>query len=178
MSAVELPAGDAAQLGWRVAGAALAIVLVARPVSWAAAVVGSAPQAGQARTYRARLSPLPVDGPPMMATIAGLGQRHGHADRHQADHRRHLRGTQVTSDAAKLHRGQKGVRGPAVLDLVVANTPSAAVRSSTRDASAAVELTPTQVDDLERERCLLQLHSEKAPDGNLWGWLLPQESKR
>ena len=22
------------------------------------------------------------------------------------------------------------------------------------------------------------LHSEKAPDGNLWGWLLPQESKR
>jgi hypothetical protein len=24
----------------------------------------------------------------------------------------------------------------------------------------------------------VQLHSEKAPDGNLWGWILPQENRR
>jgi hypothetical protein len=24
----------------------------------------------------------------------------------------------------------------------------------------------------------VQLHSEKAPEGNLWGWLLPQEAKK
>jgi len=31
------------------------------------------------------------------------------------------------------------------------------------------------VTDLEKGRFYVQLHSEKAPDGNLWGWLLPQE---
>ena len=34
------------------------------------------------------------------------------------------------------------------------------------------------VADLEKGRLYVQLHSEKAPDGNLWGWLTPQENKR
>jgi hypothetical protein len=44
--------------------------------------------------------------------------------------------------------------------------------------SGSFTLTPIQVADLEKGRLYVQLHSEKAPDGNLWGWLLPQESKR
>ncbi len=32
--------------------------------------------------------------------------------------------------------------------------------------------------DLNRGRLYLQLFSEKAPEGNLWGWLLPQEKPR
>ena len=35
-----------------------------------------------------------------------------------------------------------------------------------------------QLADLEKGRLYVQLHSEKAPDGNLWGWLMPQENKR
>ena len=46
------------------------------------------------------------------------------------------------------------------------------------DISATLDLTPAQVEDLGRERFYVQLHSEKAPDGNLWGWLLVQENKR
>jgi predicted transglutaminase-like cysteine proteinase len=34
-------------------------------------------------------------------------------------------------------------------------------------------LTSAQVDHLKRGRLYIQVHSEKAPDGNLRGWLLP-----
>jgi hypothetical protein len=44
--------------------------------------------------------------------------------------------------------------------------------------SGSFDLSPSQVEDLARERFYVQLHSEKAPDGNLWGWLLVQENKR
>ena len=38
-------------------------------------------------------------------------------------------------------------------------------------------LTPAQVQELSASRYYVQLHSEKAPDGNLWGWLMPQQEK-
>jgi hypothetical protein len=44
--------------------------------------------------------------------------------------------------------------------------------------SAALDLTAQQVADLEQKWLYVQLHSEKAPDGNLWGWLFPQEKGR
>jgi len=66
----------------------------------------------------------------------------------------------------------KGVRGPAVLDLP---SPTSALEGQ---IGGSVDLTPSQVDDLGRERLYLELDSEKAPDGNLWGWLLLQENKR
>ncbi len=44
--------------------------------------------------------------------------------------------------------------------------------------SGSFDLTASQVADLEKGRLYVQLHSEKAPDGNLWGWLLLPESRR
>jgi hypothetical protein len=44
--------------------------------------------------------------------------------------------------------------------------------------SGSLELTPRQVEALEKSSLYIQLHSEKAPDGNLWGWLLPQPVTR
>ena len=38
--------------------------------------------------------------------------------------------------------------------------------------SGSVELTPEQLEALRSGRVYIQLHSEAAPDGNLWGWLL------
>ena len=64
------------------------------------------------------------------------------------------------------------MRGPAILDLP---PPTSALEGQ---FAASVDLTPAQVDDLARERLYLELDSEKAPDGNLWGWLLLQENKR
>jgi hypothetical protein len=54
-------------------------------------------------------------------------------------------------------------------------TPSAGTSGT---ISASIDLTPAQITDLEKGRLYVQLHSEKAPDGNLWGWLLPAEVKR
>jgi hypothetical protein len=72
---------------------------------------------------------------------------------------------------AKIHVGPKGIRGPAVLDLTVTKAISGTI-------AGTFELTPEQRDDLRSARLYVQLHSEKAPDGNLWGWLLPHEGRR
>lgn len=67
---------------------------------------------------------------------------------------------------AKLHQSPvTGVRGPAILDLTVARATSGML-------SASLDLTPQQIDYLKKGRLYIQIDSEKAPDGNLWGWLL------
>jgi hypothetical protein len=43
--------------------------------------------------------------------------------------------------------------------------------------AGSFDLTPQQVGDLQGGRLYVQLQSEKAPDGNLWGWLLLQEKR-
>ena len=58
------------------------------------------------------------------------------------------------------------VRGPAIADLTV---PAAA----SGEFTAEVTLTPAQVEGLRQGHVYLQIHSETAPDGNLWGWLIP-----
>ena len=58
-----------------------------------------------------------------------------------------------------------GVRGPAILDLTVPHQTSGAV-------SASIDLTPQQIESLKKGKLYIQIDSEKAPDGNLWGWLL------
>ena len=42
----------------------------------------------------------------------------------------------------------------------------------------SVELTDQQLQALNKSALYIQIHSEKAPDGNLWGWLLPEEVKK
>jgi hypothetical protein len=38
--------------------------------------------------------------------------------------------------------------------------------------SGSIDLTPEQLQSLRKGQLYLQISSEKAPDGNLWGWLL------
>jgi hypothetical protein len=67
---------------------------------------------------------------------------------------------------AKVHQGPvTGVRGPAILDVTVAHAPSGSL-------NASLDLTPQQIESLKKGRLYIQIDSEKAPDGNLWGWLL------
>jgi hypothetical protein len=127
-------------------------------------------QAG--KSYKARLSPMPVDGPPMMATIAGVGSATAVLTGNKLTISGTFTGLKSPATAIKIHRAIRGVRGPAVLDLP---PPTSALEGQ---IAASVELTAAQVDDLGRERLYLELDSEKAPDGNLWGWLLLQENKR
>jgi hypothetical protein len=136
------------------------------------AAPGSVVRAQAAKTYKARLSPMPVDGPPMMATIAGAGAVTAVLTGSKLTITGTFTGLKSPATAIKIHRAIKGVRGPAVLDLP---SPTSGVEGQ---IGGSVDLTPSQVDDLARERLYLELDSEKAPDGNLWGWLLLQENKR
>lgn len=124
------------------------------------------------KTYKARLSPMPVDGPPMMATIAGAGAVTAVLDGNKLRITGTFSGLKSPATAITIHRAIKGVRGPAVIDLP---SPTSALAGQ---IGGTVDLTPSQVDDLGRERLYLELDSEKAAGGNLWGWLLAQENKR
>ena len=68
---------------------------------------------------------------------------------------------------AHIHQGTAtGVRGPKILDLQVA-------KSTSGEVTGTFDLLPEQVENLRKGKWYVQIHSEKAPDGNLWGWLLP-----
>ena len=38
--------------------------------------------------------------------------------------------------------------------------------------SGSIDLTPAQVQALKKGQLYVQISSEKAPDGNLWGWFV------
>jgi hypothetical protein len=77
-----------------------------------------------------------------------------------------FQGMQSPATAAHIHQGSApGVRGAPVLTLTVAKTTSGAI-------SGSFDLTPEQIESLKKGKWYVQIHSEKAPDGNLWGWLL------
>ena len=125
--------------------------------------------AQQTRTFVARLSvvPLTVD---MQATVAGRGAAKAVLTGNKLTVNGTFEGLRSPATVARIHLAPRAVRGPAVLELTVS-------KGTTGTISGSLELTPRQVDALEKGSLYIQLHSEKAPDGNLWGWLLPQEVK-
>jgi hypothetical protein len=123
-----------------------------------------------ATAYRARLSQVPVDTP-MLPNVTGTGTVAATLSGRTLTISGNYEGLQTAATVARVHRGAKGIRGPAVFDLKVSGGTSGTI-------SGSIELSPAQLEDLARERFYVQLHSEKAPDGNLWGWLLPQETRR
>ena len=132
--------------------------------------IGFAVQA-QAPQYRARLSPVPLDIA-MQATIAGSGSATASLKGITLTISGTFAGLKTPATAARLHRGPKtAMRGPAIGDLTATAATSGAI-------SGAIELTNAQAADLAAGRLYVMLHSEKAPEGNLWGWLLASEGKR
>jgi hypothetical protein len=68
---------------------------------------------------------------------------------------------------AQIRRGPKGIRGP-----VIPNLELTVTKAEQGTLSGTLELTPDQISDLRNGRWYVQIQSERAPDGNLWGWLL------
>jgi hypothetical protein len=130
---------------------------------------GNAPLAQGVRTYKGRLSPVPI--PAALPTVTGVGSVTATLTGTKLAISGTFEGLATPATFAKLHRAPKGIRGPAVFDLTITQATSGKIEAS-------IDLTAAQVEDLARERFYVQLHSEKAPDGNLWGWLLAQETKR
>ncbi len=76
-------------------------------------------------------------------------------------------GLRSPATTIQIHRAPKGIPGPIIpnLELTVTKTVKGAV-------SGTLELTPDQIADLRNGLWYVQIQSERAPDGNLWGWLL------
>ena len=142
----------------------------------AAALVGlGTVTSGQSsKSYRSRLSPVPMTTA-MASTIAGVGSVTALLTGSRLTVTGTFEGLRSPATLAKLHKGKPGIRGPAILDLKV--TPGANGGTS-GTISGTLDLTPQQVADLDQKWLYVQLYSEKAPDGNLWGWLFPQEKGR
>jgi hypothetical protein len=115
--------------------------------------------------YKVRLAPVPMDIA-MRSTVAGSGSATAV-----------LKGTSLTitgtfdglrspATSARLHQGPTmGLRGMPFADLTISKATNGTITGS-------VTLTPERARALERGRIYLQIASERAPDGNLWGWFV------
>jgi hypothetical protein len=144
--------------------AAIAAFLAAALLS---IVFACAAQNGRnAESFKARLSPVPINIS-MMATIAGTGSITATLTGKQLTVQGAFEGLRSPATTVQIRRGPKGIRGPVIpnLELTVTKVVKGTV-------SGTLELTPDQIADLRNGRLYVQIQSERAPDGNLWGWLL------
>jgi CHRD domain-containing protein len=115
--------------------------------------------------FRGRLSPVPIDAT-TRATVTGSGSVTAVLTGTTLSITGTFEGLGGPATVARLHQGAAtGVRGPALTELTI----SKATRGT---LSGTVTLTAEQAGNLKNGRLYIQIHSEKAPDGNLWGWLL------
>ncbi len=118
-----------------------------------------------AQTFKGRLSPMPVDATTQAGTT-GVGAATAVLTGTKLTVSGTFSGLQAPATIAQVHVGPRGISGPPVLDLTVSKATSGTVQGE-------LMLTSAQVDHLKRGRLYIQIHSEKAPEGNLRGWLLP-----
>jgi CHRD domain len=116
-------------------------------------------------SFKARLSTVPVDAT-MLPTVTGRGSVKAVLAGKKLTITGSFEGLRSSAMRASIHIGpQKGIRGTAVHDLEVTKDKAGSV-------SGSVDLTASEVEDLNSGRLYVQIDSERAPDGNLWGWLL------
>lgn len=128
-------------------------------------VLGVSVAAQSGTSFKTRLSPVPIDVT-MQATIAGSGTVTATLAGSKLTVNGTFEGLKSPATIAKLRKSSvRGVRGPEVFDLTVTHATAGSL-------SGAFDLTPPQIADLQAGRLYIQINSERAPDGNLWGWLL------
>jgi hypothetical protein len=127
----------------------------------------SAAQNGQnAESFKARLSPVPINIS-MMATVAGSGSLTATLTGKHLAIQGTFEGLRSPATTVQIHRAPKGIPGPAIGDLTLTAT-----KAEKGNISGTLELTADQIADLRNGLLYVQIQSERAPDGNLWGWLL------
>ncbi len=115
--------------------------------------------------YKVRLTTVPMDGG-MRNTVAGSGSASAVLAGTKLAITGMFEGLRSPATAAHLHQGlAKGVRGASLAELTVSRAMNGTVAGS-------LDLTPEQLQSLRRGQLYIQISSEKAPDGNLWGWIL------
>jgi hypothetical protein len=115
--------------------------------------------------YKVRLAPVPMDIA-MRSTVAGSGSATAVLKGTSLTINGTFEGLRSSATSARLHQGPTmGLRGMPFADLMISKATNGTITGS-------VALSPEQARALERGRVYLQISSERAPDGNLWGWFV------
>jgi len=119
-----------------------------------------------AEDFETRLSPSPLtDG--TRVNIAGEGRAKASLDGRTLTISADFHGLVTPATTAQIYDGLGiAIPGPKAFDLTVTQATSGTV-------SGSVTLTAKQAADLRAGHFYVQINSQKAPDGNLTGWLLP-----
>ena len=131
---------------------------------------GSYPEGQSTTRFVARLSTVPITVA-MQDAVSGRGTVDATLAGSRLTVTGKFEGLRSPATVARLHLAPKATRGPAVGDLMVSS-------ATTGTISGTIDLTPQQLQALDKSALYVQVHSEKAPEGNLWGWLLPQETTK
>lgn len=125
----------------------------------------SLPLAAATQTLHCRLSP----GPRLVGTRAsssGGGSLTATLSGNQLTLQGSFQGTLAVPTGAHLLMGSlPGVRGPIIADLIVSPSTSGTL-------SGTVQLKPEQLSAFHRGGLYVEIDSEPAPEGDLWGWLV------
>lgn len=120
---------------------------------------------------RARLAPVPLDVA-MQETIAGLGQATATLSGATLALEGTYRGLVTPATTVKIFESARmGTRGSLVGEFASGGGTSGAFKGT-------IALTPAQAAAFGKGLLYVQIHSEKAPDGNLWGWLTRPKGRR
>ncbi len=134
-------------------------------IAAAAVLVVLAGAPAVAQDYSARLGRMPVDSR-TQADIAGLGRASASLDGDRLGIEGEFDGLLGPATVANLHMGRAvGVRGPVIHALEITSATAG-------ELAGEVRLSAAEIEALRAGRLYIQVHSERAPDGNLWGWLL------
>lgn len=127
--------------------------------------LGAALIAQSGETYKARLSAVAADAR-TRPQLAGLGSAAAVLSGAKLTINGSFEGLLSPATMAQLRAGvAAGVRGPLVQELTISKALSGMI-------SGSADLTPQQIEMLHKGGLYVQISSEKAPDGVLWGWLL------
>jgi CHRD domain len=122
--------------------------------------------AAASSTFHVRLSP----GPRLVGTRAdrsGGGSVTATLEGNSLTLQGSFSGLLDVPTGAHLHMSSlPGVRGPSIAELSVSQATTGAL-------SGTVQLNPQQLAALPKGGLYIEIDSEKAPEGDLWGWIMP-----
>ena len=135
------------------------------PVCFGLLLFASAGTSQTPERFKVRLTTVPMDGG-MRNTVAGSGSATATLTGAKLSVTGTFDGLKSPATAAKLNAGlARGVRGYAIGNLEI-------TKSTKGSISGSVDLTAAQVKGLRDGHLYIEVASEKAPEGNLWGWIL------
>jgi hypothetical protein len=139
---------------------------IARAFLLGACFLSVLPVAAASSTFHVRLSP----GPRLVGTRAdhsGSGSVTATLEGNTLTLQGSFSGLLAVPTGAHLHMGSlPGVRGPIIANLTISPDTSGTV-------SGTVQLNTQQLAALYKGGLYVEIDSDKAPEGDLWGWIMP-----